>query len=172
MGRITADLGLAEARLKVTIINSHHAFPPETMTHFTPWSALAGGALIGLAAVLLLWLNGRIAGISGIAGGLWPSTPPERAWRLRFIGGLIVGTLAWIAWSDQPAPLRSGFPPALLMLAGLLVGYGTSLGGGCTSGHGVCGLARFSTRSLVATTVFLVVAITTTFVMRHLLQIA
>ena len=142
------------------------------MTHFTPWSALAGGALIGLAAVLLLWLNGRIAGISGITGGLWFSAAGERAWRLRFVGGLIVGTVAWIAYSGQPAPLRNGFPTGLLVLAGLLVGYGTSLAGGCTSGHGVCGLARFSVRSLVATAVFLGAAIATTFVVRHLLQIA
>lgn len=142
------------------------------MTHFTPWSALAGGALIGLAAVLLLWLNGRIAGISGITGGLWFSAAGERAWRLRFVGGLIVGTLAWFAYSGQPAPLRNGFPTGLLVLAGLLVGYGTSLAGGCTSGHGVCGLARFSVRSLIATAVFLGVAIVTTFIVRHLLQIA
>ncbi len=142
------------------------------MTPFTPWPALAGGALIGLAAVLLLWLNGRIAGISGIAGGLWFSAAGERAWRLRFVGGLIVGCVAWIAYSGQPAPLRSGFPTGLLVLAGLLVGYGTSLAGGCTSGHGVCGLARFSVRSLVATAVFLGVAIATTFVVRHVLQIA
>jgi uncharacterized membrane protein YedE/YeeE len=141
------------------------------MTNFTPVTALAGGVLIGLAAILLLWLNGRIAGISSIAGGLWFSARGERTWRLLFIAGLILGTGAWVAVTGQVPLPRPQFPAALLVLSGLLVGYGTSLGGGCTSGHGVCGLARLSLRSLVATGVFLVVAIATTFVVRHVLHI-
>jgi uncharacterized membrane protein YedE/YeeE len=142
------------------------------MEHFTPWTALAGGALIGLAAVLLLWLDGRVAGISGIAGGLWFSAPTERSWRVWFLGGLILGTAAW-GWATGAAPApRSGYPPSLLVLAGGLVGYGTSLAHGCTSGHGVCGVARGSWRSIVATAVFLFVAICTTFVVRHVLHIA
>jgi uncharacterized membrane protein YedE/YeeE len=142
------------------------------MSNFSPWTALAGGALIGVAAVLLLWLNGRIAGVSGIAGGLWFSARGERAWRVLFIAGLLFGAGAW-AWfgGRVPAP-RTQFPTGLIVLAGLLVGYGTSLGGGCTSGHGVCGVARLSPRSLAATAVFLVAAIATTFVVRHGLHIA
>lgn len=142
------------------------------MTSFTPWAALAGGALIGLAAVLLLWLNGRVAGVSGVIGGLWFSLRADRAWRLLFAVGLMLGAGAWTALSGSTAePSRQGFAPLALVLAGLLVGYGTSLSGGCTSGHGVCGLARRSPRSLVATGVFLVVALFTTFVVRHLLHL-
>jgi uncharacterized membrane protein YedE/YeeE len=142
------------------------------MTNFTPFSALAGGALIGLAAVLLLRLNGRIAGVSGIAGSLWFSVRGERAWRLMFLAGLILGTGIWFLISGQGASPRPQFPVTLLVLSGLLVGYGTSLGGGCTSGHGVCGLARLSLRSLVATVVFLSVGMATTFVVRHVLYLA
>lgn len=139
------------------------------MSSFTPWSALAGGALIGLAAVLLLWCNGRIAGISGIAGGLWFAPHGERAWRWLFLVGLALGAGAWALLAPAAPPPRQGFPLSLLLLAGLLVGYGTSLGGGCTSGHGVCGLARLSPRSLVATAVFMASAAATTYVVRHLL---
>lgn len=142
------------------------------MTLFTPWSALAGGVLIGLAAVVLLWLNGRIAGVSGIVGGLWLSARDDRTWRLLFVLGLMLGAAAWVAFTGSFTAPRPGFPAWLLITAGLLVGYGTSLSGGCTSGHGVCGLARLSVRSLVATVVFLAVAIITTFVVRHGLHIA
>ena len=141
------------------------------ITSFTPGSALAGGALIGLAAVLLLWLDGRIAGVSGITGGLWVAARGDRAWRWLFDIGLVLGAGAWIAIAGASTPVRSGFPTGLIMLAGLLVGYGTALGGGCTSGHGVCGLARLSPRSLVATAVFVAVAIATTFVVRHAMRI-
>jgi uncharacterized protein len=141
------------------------------VVHFTPYAALAGGVLIGLAAVLLLWLNGRIAGVSGVAAGLWFSVRGERLWRLLFLVGLVLGGGAWVLLSGEPAPRRTGFPVAALVIAGLLVGYGTSLAGGCTSGHGVCGLARLSPRSLAATAVFLVVAIVTTFLVRHGLHI-
>lgn len=142
------------------------------MTDFTPYAALAGGALIGSAAVLLLWLNGRIAGVSGIAAGLWFGAPGERLWRVLFIVGLVAGCGAWLLLSGQPAPRRAGFPVWALLAGGLLVGYGTSLAGGCTSGHGVCGLARLSLRSLAAAATFLAVAIATTFAVRHLLHMA
>ena len=146
------------------------------MTSFTPASALAGGLLIGLAAVLLMLLNGRIAGVSGIAAGLvWPdrdAPPGSGLWRALFLLGLVAGAGGCAALGFPMAPPRLGFPPLLLVIAGLLVGYGTALAGGCTSGHGVCGLARLSPRSFVATGVFLGVAIVTTFVTRHLLGVA
>jgi uncharacterized membrane protein YedE/YeeE len=150
------------------------------MSTFTPWPALAGGALIGAAAVLLLWANGRVAGISGIAGGLWFAPAGERAWRWAFLFGLALGAAAWALLGPAlslplplPLPLpRQGFPLSLLLLAGLLAGYGTSLGGGCTSGHGVCGLARLAPRSLAATAVFMASAAATTYVVRHLLGLA
>lgn len=143
---------------------------------FTPYSALAGGALIGTAVVLLWWLIGRVAGVSGVAGGLWFGQRGDRAWRIAFIAGLVLGAAAWAAfraWNGTPlsAP-RTGFPVALLVLAGLLVGYGTTLGQGCTSGHGVCGVARGSRRSLAATVTFLAVAVATTFVVRQVLHAA
>jgi uncharacterized membrane protein YedE/YeeE len=142
------------------------------MTHFTPWAALTGGALIGLAAVLLLWFNGRIAGISGIAGGLWFAPRGDRAWRWLFLLGLMLGAGLWALLSPTPLAPRRGFPVSLLLLAGLLVGYGTSLAGGCTSGHGVCGMARLSPRSLAATGVFMLTAVATTYVVRHWLAVA
>jgi hypothetical protein len=142
------------------------------MTTFTPVSALAGGLLIGAAATLLLALNGRIAGVSGIAAELVardPSSPPwSRSWRALFLLGLVVGAGGWVALGGATAPPRPGFPPVLLLAAGLLVGYGTALAGGCTSGHGVCGLARLSLRSLAAVAVFLALAFATTWVVRHL----
>jgi uncharacterized membrane protein YedE/YeeE len=142
------------------------------MTNFTPVSALAGGALIGLAAVLLLWLNGRIAGISGIAGRLWFAPRGDRAWRWLFLLGLLLGAGLWALLSPTPLQPRRGFPVSLLLLAGLLVGYGTSMAGGCTSGHGVCGIARLSARSLAATGVFMLTAIAATYVVRHWLALA
>jgi uncharacterized membrane protein YedE/YeeE len=142
------------------------------MTTFTPLPALAGGILIGLAAVLLWALLGRVAGVSGIAGGLWFSAPADRLWRGLFVLGLVIGAGGWYALGAPLPTPRAHFPTWALVASGLLVGYGTSLAGGCTSGHGVCGLARFSLRSLAATAVFLAVAIVTTFVARHLLHIA
>jgi uncharacterized protein len=145
------------------------------MTHLTPYSALAGGLLIGLSASLLLWLNGRIAGISGIARQLIWGERRESAWRAAFLLGLVAGAAACYALArvfghvDLAPQARAGFPPLLLIAAGLLTGYGTALAHGCTSGHGVCGLARFSRRSAVATAVFLITAIATTFVVRHVL---
>jgi uncharacterized membrane protein YedE/YeeE len=128
---------------------------------------LIGGALIGIAAALLLLLNGRIAGVSGIFGGLLaPSTIDERAWRLAFIFGLIAGAgLFRLARGGLPLELQAG--GLTLAIAGLLVGFGTRLGSGCTSGHGVCGLARRSHRSVTATMIFMAVAAVTVFLMRH-----
>jgi len=125
------------------------------MTEFTPVSALIGGALIGVAAVLLFQLNGRIAGISGIFFGSFESRGAERVWRLCFVAGLVLGGLAYLVFSGQP--LAPGYRPSLAQVAlgGVLVGLGTRLGSGCTSGHGVCGIARLSMRSLAATITFL-----------------
>jgi uncharacterized protein len=141
------------------------------MTAFTPLHALLGGLLIGSAATLLLWLNGRIAGVTGMLTGLLVKPSLAQLWRLLFLLGLVVGT-ALYAYFGAPTPQRQGFPVALLVAAGLLTGYGTAQANGCTSGHGVCGLARFSLRSLVATATFLLVAILTTYVARHLLGLA
>jgi len=139
------------------------------MNHFTPVSALVGGLLIGLAASGLLWLNGRIAGVSGILFGLLSGSLSERVWRGLFLLGLVLGTTSYLALTHTPAPVRQGFPVPLLLLAGLLTGFGTARAKGCTSGHGVCGLARLSLRSLVATATFLAVALLTTYLVRHLL---
>jgi uncharacterized membrane protein YedE/YeeE len=137
------------------------------MSNFTPVSALAGGVLIGLASVWLLAASGRIAGVSGILHGLFAQPPGERPWRAAFIGGLVIAGFAWHAFfpADAPRELNLGW----VALAGALVGLGTRIGGGCTSGHGVCGLGRFSLRSLVAVGVFMASGMLATFVMRHLL---
>jgi uncharacterized membrane protein YedE/YeeE len=142
------------------------------MTDFTPLHALLGGLLIGSSATLLLWLNGRIAGVTGMVTGLLVKPSPAQAWRLLFLLGLVAGTVVYGLLATQPTPVRQGFPVGLLVVAGLLTGYGTSQANGCTSGHGVCGLARLSLRSLVATGTFLGVAILTTFVVRHLAGLA
>jgi uncharacterized protein len=137
------------------------------MTEPNIFGGLIGGALIGLAAVLLLALNGRIAGVSGILGGLITSiSRGERFWRLAFIFGLIAGAgLYVLARGGLPLELQAG--RLTLLFAGLLVGVGTRLGSGCTSGHGVCGLARRSPRSLVATMIFIVTAALIVFLTRH-----
>ncbi|QNP39785.1 YeeE/YedE family protein [Lysobacter solisilvae (ex Woo and Kim 2020)] len=135
-------------------------------TEFTPVSALLGGALIGLAATLLYALLGRIAGISGIVNAAVEQRG-ERGWRVAFLLGLVIAATAWLAYTG--APPRTGFGSGWLIAAGLLVGFGTRLGNGCTSGHGICGLARLSKRSLVAVLVFMGVAFATTYVLRHVL---
>jgi uncharacterized protein len=137
------------------------------MANFTPWSALAGGVLIGLASVWLLSANGRIAGVSGILHGMFAQPPGDRAWRVAFIAGLIAAGFAW-QWFSPPSETLSRHW-AVVALAGALVGFGTRLGGGCTSGHGVCGLGRFSLRSLVAVVVFMAAGMAATFVVRHAL---
>lgn len=130
-------------------------------------SALLGGVLIGAAATALLWWNGRIAGISGIVAGTLSSPRGDRAWRWAFLIGLVLAGGAWLAWAPGAAVPRTDYPRPLLVIAGLLVGFGARLGGGCTSGHGVCGLARFSSRSLVAVAVFMATAMLTTYLVRH-----
>ncbi|MBX3227444.1 MAG: YeeE/YedE family protein [Labilithrix sp.] len=144
------------------------------MTSFTPLTALAGGALIGVAASILLALDGRVAGISGIVGGLFDRSAKgeEKDWRGAFLGGLFAGGLA-VAFLAREAltPSIAAPPAALTIVAGLLVGAGTQIGQGCTSGHGVCGLSRLSKRSLVATITFMAVAMASTFVVRHVLHL-
>ena len=137
--------------------------------HFTPWSALAGGALIGLAAALFLLLNGRIAGISGVLGGLLKPVRGDIAWRVAFVLGLVGAPLVYGLFAVLPIPqIDAG--NAALVAAGLLVGVGTRYGSGCTSGHGVCGVSRLSPRSLVATACFMGAGFATVFVIRHLLN--
>ena len=141
------------------------------MNHFTPVSALLGGLLIGLSASLLLWLNGRIAGVSGILFGLLSGSLSERVWRGLFLLGLVLGTAGYLTLTHTPAPVRQSFSVPLLLLAGLLTGFGTARANGCTSGHGVCGLARLSLRSLAATATFLGVGLATTFLLRHIVGV-
>lgn len=137
-------------------------------SNFTPWASLAGGMLIGLSAAVFVLFNGRIAGISGILGGLleWPKG--DVAWRLAFLAGLIGAPLVYGAVLTLPeVRIDADFPT--LIIAGLLVGVGTRYGSGCTSGHGVCGLSRMSPRSLVATVTFMLAGFATVFVVRHLI---
>jgi uncharacterized membrane protein YedE/YeeE len=141
------------------------------VTSFTPLPAFLGGCLIGLAAVLLMALNGRIAGISGIVQGAVDGARGDRGWRWLFIGGLVLGAFLTLFWRGPGFEPRSAYPVGALLAAGLLVGFGTRLGSGCTSGHGVCGIARLSVRSLVATGVFMAAGFFTTYIARHLLGI-
>lgn len=144
------------------------------ITEFTPITALSGGLLIGAAALLLLWGIGRIAGITGISAGLYDQRGLERQWRIFFLIGLAAGAAlaAWamgqMAWDIVTPVLASAKPSWLLIVAGFAVGLGTRLGGGCTSGHGICGMARLSARSIVATSVFMLVAALVVFLIRHL----
>ena len=134
----------------------------------TPLSSLAGGVLIGLAAALLLSMNGRIAGISGILSGILKTSFKDNAWRVCFLVGLVASPLVYAFWSPLPE-MQVTTETGLLISAGLLVGLGTRLGSGCTSGHGVCGLSRLSPRSLVATLCFMATGFATVFIMRHVL---
>jgi uncharacterized membrane protein YedE/YeeE len=142
--------------------------------HFTPGSAALGGALIGLSAALLWITNGRIAGISGIVGSFASDIAGprgmalgERGWRLAFLAGLLAAPLLYALALGAPPAIQVTSDPVLLAVAGLLVGFGTRLGGGCTSGHGVCGLARLSRRSMVATALFMAAAFVTVFLAHH-----
>ena len=138
-------------------------------THFTPWSSLAGGLLIGLATALLLLLSGRIAGISGIVGGLLRPGKGNFVWRVAFVLGLFAAPLVFSMVAPLPQ-VRIDAGTATLVVAGLLVGVGTRYGSGCTSGHGVSGLSRGSRRSIVATLSFMAAGFLTVFVVRHLLS--
>ncbi|CAN7683548.1 putative membrane protein YedE/YeeE [Variovorax paradoxus] len=137
---------------------------------FTPWTALAGGVLVGAAAAMFVLLNGRIAGISGIVGGLLRPVRGDVAWRLAFVAGLVAAPMAYAVIAPWPRPqIDAGY--VALVAAGLLVGVGTRYASGCTSGHGVCGLSRLSPRSLAATAVFMGAGFLTVFLMRHLLDL-
>jgi len=137
--------------------------------NFTPISGLIGGLLIGLATTLMLGLNGRIAGISGIVGGLLTRKGSEVGWRAMFVAGLLLGAFVYMLATGGALPVRIEASLPIVVVAGLLVGFGTRLGSGCTSGHGVSGLARFSKRSIVATSVFMGAGIVTVFLTHHTL---
>jgi hypothetical protein len=133
---------------------------------FTPATALGGGIMIGIAAALLVLLNGRIAGISGIVGGMLRPVRGDMAWRACFLAGMFGAPLLYVAFAPFPAvTIDAGYP--LLIVAGLLVGVGTRYAGGCTSGHGVCGISRLSLRSLFATLAFMATGVVTVYLMRH-----
>ncbi len=136
--------------------------------NFTPWSSLGGGILIGLATALFLLLNGRIAGISGIVGGLLHPVKGDINWRIAFVLGLVLAPAVFSLFAPLPA-VRVDADGATLVVAGLLVGIGTRYGSGCTSGHGVCGVSRRSPRSLAATAAFMFAGFATVFVVRHLI---
>ena len=136
---------------------------------FTPWASLAGGILIGTAASLLILFNGRIAGISGIIGGLLRPKKGDTSWRAAFIAGLLVAPLIYRLFTELPA-IQIDANYGILIAAGLIVGIGTRYGSGCTSGHGVCGLSRLSPRSLVATITFMAAGFAATYVVRHLIN--
>ena len=136
--------------------------------NFTPWASLVGGLIIGLATVLFLMFNGRIAGISGIVGGLLNPRKADILWRIAFVAGLVLSPLIFDLVSFLPkVQIDANYP--VLIVAGLLVGIGTRYGSGCTSGHGVCGLSRRSTRSMVATITFMLAGFVTVYIIRHLI---
>ena len=136
--------------------------------NFTPFDAASGGVLIGVAVAILLFFNGRIAGISGILGGLFNFKKHDTAWRLAFLAGLVFSASIWRLVADLPA-IQLDASLSTIFVAGILVGVGTSFASGCTSGHGVCGLSRISPRSLVATLIFMTTGMVTVFVVRHVL---
>ena len=136
---------------------------------FTPWPAAVGGVVIGLAAALLVLVNGRVAGISGIVGGILRPQTGDVAWRLAFVAGLVVAPLAYaLAVARPEATIDAGY--ATLIVAGLLTGIGTRYGAGCTSGHGVCGISRLSPRSLVATLLFMAAGMAVVYIVRHVIR--
>ena len=135
--------------------------------NFTPWQALFGGALIGLAATALILLNGRVAGISGILAGVLAPVPNDTRWRVAFLFGLMLAPAVYAVYETPPIQIDAEYP--IMIVAGLMVGLGTRYGAGCTSGHGVCGLSRHSPRSLVATLTFIAAGIVTVYIVRHLI---
>lgn len=150
------------------VVNEGEVFMTIDWAAFTPWSALAGGVLIGLAAALFLLVNGRIAGISGIVGGLLTPARGDIAWRIAFVAGMVGAPLIWLAVTSLPSiRIEAGYP--MLIAAGLIVGISTRYGAGCTSGHGVCGISRLSPRSLVATVAFMATGFGTVYVLRHMI---
>lgn len=140
------------------------------MAHFTPLQSLIGGLLIGFSTLLMIRLLGKIAGISGIVGQLWSADTGDRAWRFAFVAGLLVSPFLYALFSPLPETSVVTSTPWLIV-AGLLVGFGSRLGSGCTSGHGVCGLSRLSLRSLVATLTFMATAILFVWLLRHVFLI-
>lgn len=140
------------------------------MQNFTPVSALLGGALIGFSAFILLRFNGRIAGISSIMSGLFTTSGPNRYWRMTFLLGLMLGAAIWQWLTPEAPPLRQNYPLPLIIVGGFLVGFGTRMGSGCTSGHGICGLALGSRRSVAATLTFMASGMFTVYVIRHVLR--
>lgn len=142
------------------------------MENFTPVSALSGGALIGIAVALLLLFNGRMAGISGIMNGVFLSPKAEWVWRTAFLLGLVIGAFLFQQFNPGFFSLRQGYPLWLLAIGGFLVGFGTRMGSGCTSGHGICGIAQFARRSILATLTFMASGLITVFFLRHLAGVA
>jgi len=140
-------------------------------THFTPWTSISGGVLIGGASALFILLNGRILGVSGILGGLLPAKKGDASWRIAFLLGLFLSPLVMkaLAPADFFNTPRIDASMTMVIVAGLMVGLGTRYGSGCTSGHGVCGLSRLSPRSMVATVLFMVAGFATVLVIKHLL---
>jgi uncharacterized membrane protein YedE/YeeE len=142
------------------------------MENFTPYSSLAGGILLGISASILMYLNGRIAGISGIVGGILNNpSAAEKAWRGAFVVGIIGGASVYAYFFPVSIEPREHVTTALLIVGGLIVGFGTAMGGGCTSGHGVCGISRFSLRSITATMVFLVAGIATVYIVNQVIGV-
>ena len=139
------------------------------MTEFTPWLSLFGGALIGVAATLLMALHGRVAGMTGILSGIIPPLASDWGWRAAFLAGAIFAPALILAATGQTIPFASPTPAPWLVIGGLIVGIGVHFGSGCTSGHGVCGMARLSSRSIAATLTFMAATAATVFVIRHML---
>jgi uncharacterized membrane protein YedE/YeeE len=141
------------------------------LENFTPVSALLGGALIGLSVSLLLLLNGRMAGISGIMNGVFSAPKKEEVWRAIFLVGLVLGAVIFQFITNDSLQLRENYPVLLMIVGGFLVGFGTRMGSGCTSGHGICGIANFSVRSITATITFMASGGMTVYILRHLLGV-
>ena len=139
------------------------------MAHFTPVMSLIGGMLIGLSSAVLLLCNGKIAGISGIVGGILSPTKHDTLWRVLFVAGLFSGGFFFRVFLPQTFTIEISRSSGALILAGLLVGFGTRLGSGCTSGHGVCGISRLSPRSIIATATFMATGALTVFLINHVL---
>ncbi|MFB9136893.1 YeeE/YedE family protein [Vibrio olivae] len=139
------------------------------MTFSIPWASLAGGILLGLSAILMLLLNGKVAGISGILAGLLKTKSADFSWRLLFVVGLISGGIWAASVYTTAVPIVYSSSMMMLAVAGFLVGVGTRLGNGCTSGHGICGIGRLSKRSIIATCVFMGVAALTVFLRLHVM---